>query len=329
MTHILVTGASGLTGGCLTRRLVEQGHRVRVLLRPSSKRTLLADLPLETVFGDLAEPAHLPADLMNGIETVYHVAAAWQAENVPDHYFHIVNVAATDRLLHLAREAGVGRFVHSSTVGVQGEISNPPATEEHLYNPGDHYQRTKMEGELLALKFFRDSGMAGTVVRPVGIYGPGDRRFLKLFRMIDRGRFRMIGNGKTLYHLTYIDDLVSGIILAGTKAEGVGEIFTIGGEGYLTLGELVEKIAAILGRTLPTWHIPALPVWLAGALCELLCRPLGITPPIYRRRVDFFIKDRAFDIGKAKRLLGYSPQVSLDDGLRRTAAWYRREGWLD
>jgi len=326
--NILVTGASGTTGSVLTRRLLEQGHRVRVLLRPSSSLKALEGMPLETVLGDLADAAHLPEGLMRDIDTVYHLAAAWQAENVPVSNFRTINVEAVGRLLHLAREAGVHRFVHSSTVGVQGEIRHPPATEEHPYNPGDHYQQTKMEGELLALDFFRREGLAGTVVRPVGIYGPGDRRFLKLFKMIDQGRFRMIGNGRTLYHLTYIDDMVSGIILAGTRPEGVGEIFTIGGEGFLTLQALAEKIAALLDRRLPVWKIPATPVWLAGALCELFCRPLGLNPPIYRRRVDFFLKDRAFDISKAKRLLGYQPQVPLDEGLRRTVACYRAEGLL-
>jgi nucleoside-diphosphate-sugar epimerase len=325
---ILVTGASGLTGSQLTKRLLREGNEVRVLVRKQSRLSVLEGLPVEVAHGDLAAAAELPADLMRGIGTVYNIAAAWQAENVPDSYFRAVNVEGVRRLLQMARQSGVRRFVHCSTVGVQGEIRNPPATEEHPYNPGDHYQRTKMDGELLALDFFRQHGLPGAVVRPVGVHGPGDTRFLKLFRSINRGHFRMIGSGRTLYHLTYIDDLVSGIVLAGTRPEAVGEVFTIGGESYLTLQELVEKIARILGRKLPALHIPVFPVWLAGALCELTCRPLGISPPLYRRRVDFFTKDRAFDIGKAKRLLGFRPQVGVDEGLQRTADWYRAQDLL-
>lgn len=139
----------------------------------------------------------------------------------------------------------------------------------------------------------------------------------------------MIGSGNVLYHLTFVEDLVAGIALAGEKDEAIGEIFTIGGEGYLTLNELVSKISEILNRPVSSIRIPVWPVWFAGWLCEIICQPFGISPPIYRRRVDFFLKDRAFDISKAKRLLGYQPRVSLDEGLRKTAVWYREQGLLD
>ena len=111
--------------------------------------------------------------------------------------------------------------MHCSTVGVQGEIEDPPAKETAPYKPGDHYQESKMEGEKLALRFFEEHDFEGVVVRPVGIYGPGDTRFLKLFKFINNGRFRMIGKGDVLYHLTYVEDLVDGIILAGEKDKAV------------------------------------------------------------------------------------------------------------
>jgi nucleoside-diphosphate-sugar epimerase len=133
----------------------------------------------------------------------------------------------------------------------------------------------------------------------------------------------MLGSGRVLYHLTYVEDLARGIILAGEKPEALGEVFTIGGREYLTLAELVERIASALGVPVPRKRLPVWPVWFAGLLCEIAFRPLGIEPPIYRRRVDFFIKDRAFDISKARRLLGYEPQVDLDTGLRLTADWYK------
>jgi nucleoside-diphosphate-sugar epimerase len=149
-----------------------------------------------------------------------------------------------------------------------------------------------------------------------------------LFKFINNGKFRMIGSGKVLYHMTFVEDLAQGFILAGEKPEAVGEIITIGGDGYLTLQELVGKIASILKKPVPSFHIPVWPVWFAGLVCEIICQPLGISPPIYRRRVDFFVKDRAFDISKAKRLLGYSPQVSLDRGLQMTADWYVQNKWI-
>ncbi len=324
----LVTGANGLTGSYLTKHLLDQGYQVRVLVREKANLSALQGLDIDYVYADLAETAPLSDDVMCGIDVVHHVAAAFRAENVPKQHFFDVNVGGTKRLLQAAQRAGVKRFVHCSTVGVQGEIKDPPATEDHPFNPGDYYQESKLEGELLAVDFFKNEGLPGVVVRPVGIYGPGDMRFHKLFKFIHNGKFRMIGVGNVLYHLTFVTDLVAGMALAGEKEQAVGKVFTIGGEEHLTLLELVHKIAAILNKPVPTSRIPVWPVWSAGLLCEIVCKPLGISPPIYRRRVDFFIKDRAFDISRAKRILGYQPQVALDDGLASTANWYLQEGLL-
>ncbi len=323
----LVTGATGFTGSHLTRYLLARGYEVRVLMRASSHPAAIDGLPVETALGDLGDEAPLDS-AMQGVEIVYHVGALYRAENLPKRAFRDVNVGGTRKLLEAAKRAGVSRFVHCSTVGVQGDVKNPPAREDAPYNPGDHYQESKRDGELLALDFGRREGLAVSVVRPTGIYGPGDTRFLKLFRTINNGTFRMIGSGKVLYHLTYVEDLAAGLTLAGECAPAVGEVFTIGGEDYLTLNELVAKIAAVLGRRVSGMSIPVWPVWLAGLGCEVFCRPFGISPPIYRRRVDFFTKSRAFDISKAKALLGYQPRVSLDEGLARTAAWYREQGLL-
>lgn len=325
---VLVTGANGFTGSYLTKHLLEKGYNVRVLVRKGANCSALEGLSVEYAYADLAD--ELPVDdALQGIDIVYHIAALYRAENVPKQYFWDVNVKGTRKVLEAAKRSNVKRFVHCSTVGVQGEIENPPAKEEDPYAPGDYYQDSKKDGEILALDFFKTEHLAGTVVRPVGIYGPGDLRFLKLFKYINNGKFKMIGSGNVLYHLTFVEDLVAGIALAGEKDEAIGEIFTIGGEGYLTLNELVSKISEILNRPVSSIRIPVWPVWFAGWLCEIICQPFGISPPIYRRRVDFFLKDRAFDISKAKRLLGYQPRVSLDEGLRKTAVWYREQGLLD
>lgn len=323
-----VTGGTGFTGGYLCKNLVRRGYHVRALARETSKTDALEALGVKIVRGDLTDRESLRGKL-DGADVVFHIAATYRQEGIPKEEFWRVNVEGTRNMLDEALSAGVERFVHCSTVGVQGEIKNPPATEEAPYNPGDWYQESKMEGELLALDYFRNRGLKGTVVRPVGIYGPGDTRFLKIFRHINNGTFRMIGSGNVLYHMTFVEDLVEGIALAGEKDAAIGQIYTIGGEEYTTLNELVQLIAEILGKEVPRLKIPVWPVWTAGLLCEWICRPLRIEPPIFRRRVDFFIKDRAFDISKAKRELGYQPKVSLREGLKITADWYREQGWLD
>ena len=325
--RVLVTGGTGFTGSHLCLRLAGMGYGVRSLARSPEKTAELEGGGVEVVPGDLKDKRSL-IEAADGCDVVYHIAAAFRQEGIPDREFYAVNVSGTENMLEAATECGVVRFVHCSTVGVHGHVAHPPADENAPFNPGDVYQESKLTGERLALKYFRTRGLPGVVFRPVGIYGPGDTRFLKLFRHIKSGRFRMIGSGKALYHLTYIDDLVEGIILCGTRDEAPGNIYILGGEDYMTLNELVSLIAGIIGAKVSRVRIPLWPVYSAAFLCEKLCRPLGVEPPIYRRRVDFFSKDRAFDISKAKRELGYAPKVSPREGLRKTAEWYLKNDLL-
>jgi nucleoside-diphosphate-sugar epimerase len=264
---------------------------------------------------------------VQGAGIVYHIAAAYREARHPDSYYFDVNVGGTRNVLEAAREAGVARVVHCSTAGVHGLITSVPADENAPFNPGDVYQSSKLEGERLASKEFA-RGLPGVVFRPVGIYGPGDRRFLKLFRTIAKGRFRMFGSGDVLYHLTYIEDLIDGVIRCG-EAPGVeGQVFILAGPRYTTLNELVTLVAEALGCPAPRGKLPLWPLLTAASLCEMACRPLGIDPPLHRRRCDFFTKDRAFTSAKAKELLGYDPKVDLAPGLRQTANWYRASGLI-
>ena len=327
MSKILVTGATGFTGGHLCKKLVDNGEQVVAFVRQTSNTDTLEEIGVECRVVDIRDPADVNAHFQN-IDRVYHIAAAWRSEHADRNEFHRVNVEATRNLLEASKAAGVTRFVHCSTVGVQGDIDEPPANEEYRFQPGDHYQETKLEGELLARKYFDNGEVPGAVFRPVGIYGPGDTRFLKLFRPVNKGRFFMIGSGKTLYHMTHIDDLVDGIILVGTHDNALGEVFTLAGAQYTTLQELVNGVADALGKPRPRWKIPFYPVFLASIVCDRVCRTLGIEPVLYPRRVEFFYKDRAFDISKAQKLLGYQPKVSLDEGLRNTAQWYRKQGLI-
>ena len=202
-------------------------------------------------------------------------------------------------------------MVHCSTVGVHGDVEHPPANEDAPLRPGDVYQETKLEGERIARQASADTGVEVVVARPTGIYGPGDRRLLKLFRGVARRRFVILGSGQIYYHLTYIDDLVEGFRLCGEVPAAAGRTYILAGGEVTTLNELVARIAAAAGVKPIAWHLPVWPFWVAGALCEAICGPLRIEPPLYRRRVDFFTKSRAFDISRARAELGYAPQVGL------------------
>lgn len=323
---VLVTGATGFTGGHLARALKGRGYRVRALVRDSTDGSALAADGIDVVTGDITDAGAVAA-ASNGVDVIYHIAALFRSAGHPDSYYRDVNVAGTRHILDAAAQHNVGRVVHCSTVGVHGAISEVPSDEDSPFNPGDIYQETKLEAEVLAQEAFRD-GLPGVVARPAGIYGPGDLRFLKLFRAVRSGHFRMFGSGEVPYHLTYIDDLVSGLILCGEAPQAVGGTYILAGDEFVSLNELVRLVAEAVGVDPPRGRLPLWPLMTAAILCERMCRPLGIDPPLHKRRVEFFIKPRAFTNARAKRELGFQPQVPLSEGLRRTARWYVEQGHL-
>jgi nucleoside-diphosphate-sugar epimerase len=282
---------------------------------------------IEPSIGALEDRASL-VRAVKGAEIVYHVAAVYRQAGIPASTYRNVNVTAVGELIESAADAGVRRVVHCSTVGVHGDVEHPPATEDAPLRPGDIYQTTKLEGERVAHQTAARTGISVTIVRPSGIYGPGDRRLLKLFRGIARRRFVVLGSGDIFYHLTYIDDLVEGFRLCGEMPAAAGRTYILAGGEVTTLNELMTLIAREAGVSPPRWRLPVWPFWLAGAACEAVCVPLSIEPPLYRRRVDFFTKSRAFDISRARSELGYAPHVGLREGIQRTLAWYRERGWL-
>ena len=138
----------------------------------------------------------------------------------------------------------------------------------------------------------------------------------------------MFGRGRTFYHPVYIDNLVNAFLLVMVPGVGTGEAYIIGDEEYFSIEELVRKVGRAIGVDVSVPHFPISPLIVAGHICETLCKPFGVNPPIFPRRVDWFRQVRAFKIDKAKRDLGYQPRVGIDEGLRRTGEWYKAEGYL-
>ena len=324
----LVTGAAGFTGSHLVRHLSRAGHSVRALVRPAgSGRPDLARAGVEPVTGDLLDPDSL-ARAIDGVDVVFNIAALYREAGRPAAEYRAVNALAVGRIVELAKAAGVKRVVHCSTVGVHGDIEHPPANEDAPIRPGDVYQETKVEGERIGRDAARRLGMDLVIARPSGIYGPGDRRLFKVFGKIAQRKFVMLGSGAHFYHITYIDDLCEGFLLCGTAPAAAGRTYILAGSEVTTLRQLVDISADVAKVPPPRTRLPVWPVWLAGAACELVCAPFGISPPIYRRRVDFFRKSRAFDITRAKQELGFAPTVGLREGIGRTLEWYRQQGWV-
>jgi nucleoside-diphosphate-sugar epimerase len=322
----LVTGATGFTGGHLARRLAAAGDDVRALVRdPDRAQPALPGI--ELVRGDLTDAASLQRAVA-GVDVVYNIAALYREAGLPRGAYRAVNAVAVGTIVEAAAAAGVPRVVHCSTVGVHGDIERPPANEDAPLRPGDVYQETKLEGEAIARDRAAATGVGLTIVRPSGIYGPGDRRLLKLFRGVARRRFVVLGSGRIWYHLTHVHDLADGFRLCAVSPQAAGRTYILAGAEVTTLDELVAITADVAGVPPPRRHLPVWPFWAAGAACEAVCRPFGIEPPLYRRRVDFFTKSRAFDITRARTEIGYTPRIGLREGIDATIAWYREHRWI-
>lgn len=325
---VLVTGATGFTGRVVVNKLCRLGLEVRAIARPSSSRAGMEDWPVEWFPGQVYDPDTV-SRAMAGVRTVFHMAAAYRQAGIEEEEYARVHVESTRLIAHAAaREAGFQRLVHVSTVGVHGHIEHPPADETAPFAPGDSYQRTKAEAETWLHEYARQAGLPYTVIRPAAIYGPGDRRLLKVFKMARAPFFVLLGRGACLYHLVHVDDLADTLLCAGWHPAALGEAFICGDPEPTPLEEMGRIIASELGRPLRVVRLPAGPFFLLADLTEAVCKPLRIAPPIYRRRVAFFTKDRAFHTAKLRERLGVAFAWTPETGLRATARWYREHGWL-
>jgi dihydroflavonol-4-reductase len=327
-TPVLVTGATGFTGTVLTRKLAEAGLKVSAVARPSSKRDPLKDLDVQWFTGDVFDE-HVISKATAGQEYIFHVAAAFRDPKSTGQDYWNVHVKSTQLL---AREAlknpAFKRLVHFSTIGVHGHISAPPATEDSPFDPDDDYQRTKLEAEQWLKSHAEQHGLPYTVIRPAAIYGPGDKRLLKLFRMALKPVFLLLGRGNCMYHLVHVDDLTNATLVAATHPAAIGQAFIAAADEPCAIAEIAGIVAEHFDKKLRVVRLPIGPFFLAADICERVCRPLGIDPPLYRRRVAFYSKDRHFDVSKMKNVLGYRPRHSNREGILETARWYAEQGWL-
>ncbi len=323
MGKILVTGGGGFLGQHLVSRLIKQGGSVRSYSRNRCARPAPG---VEYLQGDIRDIEGVDR-AFEDVDVAIHLVSNFRSA-ASDSEAHGINVDGTNNVLECALRHRVRRLVHCSTIGVHGSVLDIPADERTAFNPCDVYQETKLAAEQRVWEVYRDTGLPISVVRPISMVGPGDERMLKLFKMIQKGSFRMIGDGSALFQPAYIDDVVEGFLLCLEKDEAVGEAFIVGGDEYLPLRDLVRLIAEEMDVEVSSLQLPMAPFLWAARACERIFSPFGIEPPLHRRRLSFFQNNRAFSIEKARRVLGFEPQVSLREGIQRTIRWYREAGWL-
>ena len=265
-------------------------------------------------------------DALAGIDAVVHAAAVRHRYGVGVGDYRASNVDLALRMMRAAAAASVPRFVLVSSVGVYGFPEALPIDEKFPYAPRTMYSETKVEAEARARSLAAELGMPLVIARPTIVYGPGDRNGMmdKMAAMIRAGTYCVVGSGRNVLHHTHIDDIVLGLWLAATHPGAAGEDFIFAGPETTTLGELSALVARAVGRRLRATHVP---LRLARAVARVVdaaaARKLAFTarePPINDEKLDVMTLPVAFDIGKARRLLGYAPRVGYDEGVRRTFA---------
>ena len=316
--RVLITGADGFIGSHLVDSQLEHGNDVRAVDLHLDRLSHQAAHPCLTVVrGDITDKDILQ-NLVEGVDVVYHLASAHLDVSLSDEHYRRVNVGATLSLLEAAKKAGVKRFVHCSSVGVIGDVQNPPADESTECNPTNIYERTKLEGERTALDFSRRTRFSVVVIRPAWVYGPRCPRTAKLIRTISKGRFPIFGSGKNQRHPVYISDMIHGMELCAAMPNIDGEVFIIAGEMPVQSKDLVSMIREQLNIRTTQIYLPIFLGQAAGLALELTFKLIGRQPPFSRRSMDFFLKHNAYTISKAQSRLNYQPQVDLLTGIKKT-----------
>jgi nucleoside-diphosphate-sugar epimerase len=325
----VVTGATGFLGSVLVTELVKRQQPVRILVRDEQKARQHFGDSVTIIPGDITETVHVQRAVA-GASTIYHLAGRLYHPSIPAELYQQTHVEGTRILLKACQgQPQLQRIVHVSTTGVYGVTGEMPAAEDAPFAPTNPYEATKLEGEQIALNAYQELGLPVTVVRPGLVYGPGDLHLLSFFVAIKKGLFRVIDGGKAFLHPVYIDDLVAALLLCAERPQAPGRSYNIAGERPVTVRELATAIAHALGKEPPVGSIP---LWLANLASDIFAFTPGIKgeqAPLTRSRVKFLTHSRIYDMSRARSELGYTPKVTLEEGMEMTAAWYYKHRYLD
>ena len=325
----LVTGATGLIGGHLARRLVEQGHRVRAVVRVDASRGGSAGRAVaagvEIVPGSLDDPASLAA-AMRGVSHVFHCAGL-VSDWGPARDFTAANVDGTRRVAAAAVAGGVERFVHLSSAAVYGYAGPRPFTEDSpLADRGIPYIASKIAAERVVRQAVEHDGLAAVMLRPVMVFGPGSRHYVaEIARHLRAGSMILVDGGRHVAGLAYVENVVDACLLAAERDAPAGAAWNICDDDGVTWGEYIARLADGIGARRPRWSLPSallLPLAraseAAGRIADRRERPL-----LTRLAVLELGSEQRYDIRLAREQLGFTPRVDFETAMRRTIDWAR------
>jgi dihydroflavonol-4-reductase len=323
-----VTGGTGFVGGAVVRRLLEAGYEIRALVRPGTDTRQLDGVPVERVEGDVRDAGSLRRGV-GGCDHVFHVAALYSFWGHPWDDFYQVNVEGTRRVLEAARDGGVERIVHTSSVAALGtNADHSPATEETPSSLEDRigtYQRSKFLGQEIAREFARQ-GLPVVIVNPSTPVGVGDHKPTPTGQVIvDYLNGRMPAYVDTGLNIVDVEDVAAGHLLAAERGR-IGERYILGGEN-LSLKQVLDLLAEISGRPRVRYRIPnALALawsYVDVTLARLNPRRIPAATPA---KVRMSYHYEFYDPSKAIRELGL-PQTPAREALRKAVDWYRSHGY--
>ncbi|MFC1923549.1 NAD-dependent epimerase/dehydratase family protein [Chloroflexota bacterium] len=319
--RVLITGAGGFIGSHLVDDQLKRGNQVTAVdINVDRLQSLSSNPGVKIIEADFANQPMIDPEL-GWHEICFHLASAHLETGVGEDYFWKVNVDHTREFVERCHKAGIKRFVHCSSVGVYGDIKNPPADEESECHPNVPYERSKLAGEAAVRDYVDDSDYEVVIVRPAWVYGPRDLRTEKLFWAVKKGRFFYVGSGHTFRHPIYITDMVEGFEMAAKHKHAPGNIFIMAGPKPVTLEELASGIAESVDVKPPSLRLPHALVWSGVTVLEAAARITGRKAAFSRRSMKFYTGNTAFSINKAEQVIGFVPKIGLKEGLDMTADW--------
>lgn len=324
----LITGATGFIGSHLVESLLNEGFRVRGLVRPTNDLRWIKDLEIELLSGSLHDPLFLK-QAVSGADYIFHLAGAVRAKDPKDFYFH--NTRATMNLARAAIKAapGLKRFLFASSQAAAGPAGclERPVCERDACQPLSDYGKSKLqaEQELLGLS----DKLPVTIVRPPSVYGPRDTEVLAYFQWIERGLALLPGFKTRCANLIYVTDLVNGIIAAVRSQNSAGKKYFLAEDRSYTWNEISDTIASCLKKRIIKLHIPLKVAYLSAIFNEAGAFALNKPAMVTRQKVKemsqlyWIVSSRA-----AQHDFGFKCQYDLARGMAETAKWYKEKGWI-